>query len=248
MRATNTEPSLGTSALRILVTGASRGLGAALAETAAARGHRVYLAARDAEQLRRRAESIGSRYGVAAGWMAIDLRDATSPARLAAAAEGFLGGIDVLVNNAGSGIFRPLVDWSEADIRDVVALNLVAPMLLARAVVAGMMARGSGHIVDVASDLARRPLAQMAPYVATKAGLLGFGQSMHREVRDRGVRVTTVMPGILDSAFNGAQEGTKDPRWALPTADVAARIVDLLELPPHLTVDELVIHPPCGDY
>lgn len=233
---------------RILITGASRGLGAALAEGAAARGHRLYLAARDRQQLQTRAQAIEQRTGVAVGWMVADLRDPSSSAALAAAAQAHLGGVDVLINSAGSGLYRPLVEWSQAQIGEVVALNLLAPMLLARAVVPGMVARGAGHIVNVASDLARRPLANMAPYVATKAGLLAFGQSLHREVRDHGVRVTTIMPGIIDSAFNGAQEGTQDSRWALPTADVAARIVDLIELPPHLTVDELVIHPPRGDY
>jgi short-subunit dehydrogenase len=111
-----------------------------------------------------------------------------------------------------------------------------------------MLQRGHGYIVDIASDLAQRPLANMAPYVATKSGLLGFGRSLHREVRDRGVRLTTVMPGIIDSAFNGAREGSKDPRWALPPADIAERVADLLELPANVVIDELTIHPAIGDY
>jgi short-subunit dehydrogenase len=122
-------------------------------------------------------------------------------------------------------------------------------MLLAHAVLPAMLARGRGYIVNVASDLARRPLANMAPYVGSKFGLLGFGASLHREVRDRGVRVTTVMPGIIDSAFNDGEEGSRDAaRWALPTGAVAARIVDLLELPREVVIDELTIHPASGDY
>jgi len=131
---------------------------------------------------------------------------------------------------------------------DVLAVNLAAPMLLARALVPGMLARGRGYIINIASDLARRPLANMAPYVASKFGLLGFGASLQREVRDKGVRLTTVLPGVIDSAFNGAQEGSKDRRWALPTAELAARVVDLLKLPPTVALDELTIHPAGGDY
>jgi short-subunit dehydrogenase len=88
----------------------------------------------------------------------------------------------------------------------------------------------------------------MAPYVATKFGLLGFGASLQREVRARGVKVTTVLPGIIDSSFNGASEGSKDARWALPTADLARQVIALLDLPSHVVVDEITLHPADGDY
>ena len=233
---------------RVLLTGASRGLGAALARTLGERGYRGFLAARNEQELRTRADAIERDLKASFGWLAVDLRTAADCRALVAAAQTHLGAVDVLINNAGIGWYRPFIDWSESEISDSLALNLAAPMLLAHAVLPGMLARGRGYIVNVASDLARRPLANMAPYVASKFGLLGFGASLHREVRERGVRVTTVMPGIIDSAFNGAQEGTKDQRWALPTKELAARIVDLLELPYNVAVDELTIHPACGDY
>ncbi|HEU0201023.1 MAG TPA: SDR family NAD(P)-dependent oxidoreductase [Burkholderiaceae bacterium] len=233
---------------RVLLTGASRGLGAALARALAARGYRLFLAARNAEELRTRATALEREHGAPVGCMRVDLRDAADCRALAAAAESHLGGIDVLINNAAIGQYKPVVEWSDVEVLDVLALNLAAPILLARAALPGMLARGRGYIVDVASDLARRPLANMAPYVASKFGLLGFGASLHREVRDRGVRLTTVMPGIIDSAFNEGKEGSKDERWALPTDVVAARIVELLELPYNVMVDELTIHPASGDY
>jgi short-subunit dehydrogenase len=233
---------------RVLLTGASRGLGAALARALAARGYRLFLAARNEPELRVRADAIERDFGAQVGWSRVDLGVAANCRSLVAAAESHLGGVDVLINNAGVGPYKPLLDWSEAEVLDVLALNLAAPMLLARAALPGMLARGRGYIVNVASDLARRPLANMAPYVASKFGLLGFGASLHREVRDRGVRLTTVMPGVIDSAFNGAQEGSKDARGALQTAGLAERVVDLLELPYDVTVDELTIHPASGDY
>jgi short-subunit dehydrogenase len=233
---------------RALVTGASRGLGAALARSLVEAGYRVFLAARDDGELRTRAASIERDFKQPVGWGRADLRTAGACRALVQSAEAYLGGVDVLINNAGVGWYKPFSDWSEGEIGDVVALNLAAPMLLAHAALPGMLARGRGYIVNVASDLARRPLANMAPYVASKFGLLGFGASLHREVRERGVRLTTVMPGVIDSAFNGANEGTKDAVWALPTAAVAARIVSLLDLPYDVVVDEFTIHPAHGDY
>jgi short-subunit dehydrogenase len=233
---------------RVLLTGASRGVGAALARALVERGYRVFLAARNEQELRERARATEHDFKARVGWARADLRTTAECRALVAAAERDLGGIDVLINNAGVGWYKPFVTWSEGEITDLLALNLAAPMLLAQAVLPGMLARGRGYIINVASDLARRPLANMAPYVASKFGLLGFGASLHREVRDQGVRVTTVMPGVVDSAFNGAQEGGKDQRWALPTSGLAERIVDLLALPYDVVVDELTIHPASGDY
>ncbi|HEY6513956.1 MAG TPA: SDR family NAD(P)-dependent oxidoreductase [Burkholderiaceae bacterium] len=234
---------------RVLVTGASRGLGAALAREFCKRGHRVFLVARDAEDLAQLAAEITrSQRAGAATWRAHDLRDVESTEALARAAEHALGGIDILVNNAAIGPYRPFLDNSTQDLHELLALNLEAPMQLTHALLPGMLERGSGHVINIASDLARRPLAQMAPYVASKHGLLGFGASLHREVRGRGVRVTTVMPGVIDSSFNGSVEGSRDQRWALPTAALAQQVVDLSELPATMVVDELVVHPADGDY
>ena len=234
---------------RVLLTGASRGLGAALAREFGTRGHRVFLVARHAGELARLAAEIaGSQGREATAWRAQDLRDLDGIESLARTAEEVLGGIDVLVNNAGIGAYRPFLDNSPRDLHELLAVNLEAPMRLTHALLPGMLARGRGHVINIASDLARRPLAQMAPYVASKHGLLGFGASLQRELRGRGVRVTTVMPGVVDSSFNGDVEGSRDQRWALPTALLAQQVVALAELPATVVVDEIVVHPAEGDY
>jgi short-subunit dehydrogenase len=234
---------------RVLVTGASRGLGAALAREFGARGHRVFLVARGAGELAQLAAEITRSQGVgAAAWRAHDLRDVDGVEALARAAQDAWGGIDVLVNNAAIGPYRPFLDNSLQDLRELLALNLEVPIRLTHALLPGMLARGSGQVINIASDLARRPLARMAPYVASKHGLLGFGASLHRELRGRGVRVTTVMPGVVDSTFDGGVEGSHDPRWALPTAALAQQVVALSELPDTMVVDEFVVHPADGDY
>jgi short-subunit dehydrogenase len=103
-------------------------------------------------------------------------------------------------------------------------------------------------IINIASDLARRPLANMAPYVATKFGLLGFSGSLLREARAHGVKVSAVLPGIIDTAFNGAQEGSKQEAWALRAKVLACQVVDLFELPENVVIDELTIHPLHQDF
>lgn len=234
-------------ARRVLVTGASRGLGAALARGLAARGHPLLLVARDEAQLAQRVDECRAA-GAPASHCAADLAQASACERVVRAAQDVFGGIDVLINNAGIGPYRPFTENTPEDIVRVVALNLTAPMLLAHALLPGMLARGHGHVVNIASDLARRPLARMAPYVASKAGLLGFAGSLHRELRAQGLKVTTVLPGIIDSSFNGAAEGSKEARWAMPTADLARQVIALLDLPPHLVADEIALHPADGDY
>ena len=116
-------------------------------------------------------------------------------------------------------------------------------MLLSHALLPGMIARRRGAIVNVASDLARRYLANMAPYVATKFGLLGFSGSLLREVKQHGIKVMAVLPGIVDTGFGGGAEGSRDESWALRPAALAAQIAGLLELPDNVVIDEVTIHP-----
>lgn len=227
----------------VLITGASRGLGAALARELAVRGYRLMLVARSVDALDTLAAALRAAHGATVETWAADLCDASALQRCADAALQRMGVVDVLINNAGFGHYKPLSEWTPREIGDCTALNLTAPMLLARALVPAMLARRRGMVVNVASDLARRYLANMAPYVASKFGLLGFSGSLLREVKDHGLKVTTVLPGIIDTAFGGGAEGSRDTRGALSPAAVAAQIADLLELPDNVLLDEVTIHP-----
>lgn len=232
----------------VLVTGASRGLGAALGRELLARGHRVVLTARNEAELKQAVDGLRPEHGDRVQWIAADLSDPAAMQALVPQVEQRFGALDGLVNNAGIGAWRPLVEWSPLEVIACVNLNLLAPMLLSRAVLPGMVARRHGMIINIASDLARRPLANMAPYVATKFGLLGFSGSLLREARAHGVKVSAVLPGIIDTAFNGAQEGSKQEAWALRAKVLASQVVDLFELPENVVIDELTIHPLHQDF
>lgn len=231
-----------------LITGASRGLGAALARQLAGRGLNLALVARDGAALRALAAELQSMHNTSVACIEANLADTAATERAAAQALAALGTIDVLINNAGVGSYKPLGEWSAQEIADCNALNLTAPMLLCRTLVPAMAARGGGYVINVASDLARRYLANMAPYVATKFGLLGFSGSLQREFKSQRVKVTTVMPGIIDTAFGGAKEGSRDATWSLRPAELAERIAALLDVSEHVVIDELTIHPLHQDF
>ncbi len=223
-----------------IVSGASRGLGRALALQLAATGHEVLALARDAARLQQLAESCSP------GRIRpcpLDLADAEG---LGLAIEVLLAHhprIDGLINNAGIGSYRPFVEHSEADLRTILQVNLAAPIQLCRALLPQMLARGSGHIINIGSDLGRRPLANMATYVASKHGLTGFSHSLLREVKDAGVRVSLINPGIIDSDFGGGSERSREAHEALSVDTLAALVLQLIGQPVQMVVDEVSVHP-----
>ncbi len=232
----------------VLVTGASRGLGAALAAELLARGHRVVTTARHEGDLARQNHLLREQHGDRINFIVADLSDSVAAQHLVSHVEQRFGALDALINNAGTGTYKPLTEWSAGEVTTCMNVNLLAPMLLTQAVLPGMMARRRGYIVNVASDLARRPLANMSAYVASKFGLLGFSGSVLREAKSHGIKVTAVLPGIIDTAFNGAVQGSKEETWALRPQALASQIAALFELPENVLLDELTIHPQHQDF
>lgn len=228
-----------------IVTGASRGLGRQLVLQLAARGDRVLAVARDAQGLAALAAAGGR--GVVP--VPLDLADAASIRPVLEAAIAAAGGIDGVINNAGIGEYKPFADHGEDELLRIVQVNLGAVIQVCHLVLPHLRARGGGHIVNIGSDLARRPLAKMAAYVATKHGLAGFSHSLLRELKHERIRVSLVNPGIIDTGFGGGVEGSRDAHGALPPAQLAALVIGVLDQPPGIVVDELTVHPlEQGDY
>ena len=223
-----------------IVTGASRGLGRHLALLLAERGHDVLACARDLPRLQALAQQG------AAGRITpcqLDLADsATLGSRLAEAVLA-MPHVSGVINNAGIGWYKPFADHTQAELMATVQVNLMAVMQVCHVLVPRLVAQGRGHIVNIGSDLARRPLANMAAYVATKHGLAGFSHSLLREVKQHGVKVSLVNPGIIDTDFGGASEGSRDAAWSLRPAHLAQLVLQLIEQPGNLLVDELTVHP-----
>ncbi len=177
----------------VVVTGASRGIGEALARRFAERGARVTVVARSGPALASVASAIG---GTA---VTADLSDDSVVDGLVARIEREIGPIDVLVNNAGVETTLPVAVEDPRAIRTVSRVNLEVPMLLTRAVLPGMIARGSGSLVYVSSIAGTAGFPSMAPYGATKAGILNFAAGLRRELLRSPVDVTVVAPGPVDT-------------------------------------------------
>lgn len=224
-----------------LVTGASRGLGRHIALQLARRGVRVAVSARTAAELDRVAAEIHADGGEALA-MPMDVTRWSDVERAVVAVRERLGAISLAVNNAGVGWYKPLTETTIEEIDLTIDVNLKGAIYVTKAVLPDMQQAGYGQIVNIASDLGRRVIPNMAPYVASKFGMMGFAGSLLREVKGRGVKVMTVTPGIIDTFFGGATEGTKDESWSLRPEFVATAIVEMLQLPRHWVVDEWSVH------
>jgi NAD(P)-dependent dehydrogenase (short-subunit alcohol dehydrogenase family) len=178
-----------------LVTGAGRGIGAAVAARLSADGHRVALLARDAGALDRVLESLpGPALSLAA-----DVTDPVAVEGALARLEAEWGPVEVLVSNAGAGTAAPLVHTTDDDWSHMLELNLTAPFRLLRRTLPAMTAQGWGRIVVVASVVAKRGEAQVAAYTAAKHGVLGLVRAAAAEVARTGVTVNAVCPGYVDT-------------------------------------------------
>lgn len=222
-----------------LVTGASRGLGRSIALGLARRGRRVLAVARDPRAL----ATLQTEADGAILPCPLDLADPASLGRGLAAIVDAHGPFDGVVNNAGIGSYRPFLEHNEKELLEVLQVNLGAVMQICHALLPGMLARERGHIVNIGSDLGRRPLARMAPYVASKHGLAGFSHTLLREFKASGIRVSLIQPGLIDTGFGGRSPGDIDPAQCLAPDDLAKIVLELIDSPSSLVIDELTVHP-----
>jgi NAD(P)-dependent dehydrogenase (short-subunit alcohol dehydrogenase family) len=220
-----------------VVTGGSRGIGRALAAALAAEGATVVLTARAAEAAERAAREIGH----GAVGIACDVRHHDQVARLFERVASTAGGTDVLINNAGIGIFGPAADMSPDDWRAVIETNLNGPFYCCREAIPQMRRRGGGDIVNISSLAGKNPFADGAAYNASKFGLNGFSEALMMEVRYDGIRVSYVMPGSVATDFG--RGATEKAGWALTGADVAEGVLDLLRVPRRALFSRIEMRP-----
>jgi short-subunit dehydrogenase len=214
------------SQARIVLTGATGGLGEALAVQLSATGASLLLSGRNLEQLAR----IRLRVGGDCEVLPADLSTAAGIAATARAGQEF--GANVLINNAGVGGFGLLAGQEAANVERILATNLIAPIQLSRAMLPGLLAQDPAAIVNIGSAFGRIPFAGFAAYSATKTGLRGFSQALRRELADTSVRVIHVAPRAIDTPLNSpavvALNKALGNRCDTPEA-VAMQIVRMLQ-------------------
>lgn len=224
------------------MTGASRGIGAATARALATAGARVALIARSAAEL----DALAAELGDGATPIVADLTEVAGLRAAVTQARDALGDSpDILVNNAG--IFRvaPAGEMSSSAFIGTVELNLVVPFRVMRAFLPGMLARSSGHIVNIGSVADRNAFPGNAAYSASKFGLRGLHEVLRAELRGSGVRATLVSPGAVDTALWDVAEAESPPGRFTPRKDmlrpeaVAAAVLYAVTQPADVNVEEL---------
>lgn len=181
-----------------IVTGSSRGIGKAIAEALAAAGHRLLLVARDASALAAVAAGLRAR-GARAETFAADLRDEHAAAAAVAAARAAFGGLDHVVNNAGTAPSDKVENTTPAMLREAFDLHVAAPLAFARAAAAGFKQQGSGCLLHLASTAGLRGYPFTSAYTAAKHGMVGLARALSAELGPAGVRVYAVCPGFVDT-------------------------------------------------
>ena len=225
---------------KAVVTGGSSGYGKGIAAAFAAAGADVWITGRNREKLLAATGEIGARAFHA------DASSGDDWDRLLSE----VGAVDVLVNNAGfGGKIAPLAEQDDADIAAVIATNLTGAILGSARVAKGMANRRRGAIVNVSSVCALHAWPGWSVYTAAKAGLLKFSHALHTEMRPHGVRVSCLIPSWGQTDFNrtagisGASEDPKLAKECISPAELGKIVADLVALPDHLAVPELVVQP-----
>ncbi|MCF2971291.1 SDR family oxidoreductase [Synechococcus sp. Nb3U1] len=232
-----------------LITGASRGIGKAVALTLAQQGIPVALVARshpDLVAVQTEIKALGGRAKV----YPIDLSELSAlPQRLQSLLADF-GSCDVLVNNAGMAYVGPLATLSLSDWQRVIDLNLTAAFLCAQAVLPGMRQRRFGTIVNVVSIAGKRAFPDWGVYCASKFGLMGFSQALAEEERQHGIRVTSLCPGAVNTPIWDTDTVTVsfDRSKMLSAAWVADLIAYIVRLPMGAVVEDLTLMPTGGAF
>lgn len=220
-----------------VVTGGNRGIGRGVAQALANDGYTVALSSRDSAAAKQAAADIGH----GARGYACDVRQHEQVAALFAAVELELGGVDVLVNNAGVGLFAPVTEMSLEDWHAVIETNVNGVFYCTRQAVPRMARRGGGYIFNVSSLAGRNAFPGAAAYCASKHAVNGFSEVLFQEVREHGIRVTYLMPGSVATDFGRGSAAKMD--WALQPEDVGEMVVDLLRTNPRAMHSRVEMRP-----
>jgi NAD(P)-dependent dehydrogenase (short-subunit alcohol dehydrogenase family) len=224
-----------------IVTGGTRGIGRAIAESLLREGANVAICGRSADSTARAVDemqALGQVIGCAA-----DVSDPRQVSTLFEAADRAFGSLDILVNNVGEAVFRKVGDMTVEEWQRSIDVNLNASFYCSREALARFAGRG-GFIVNISSLAGKNAFSGGAGYNAAKAGLNLFSEAMMLDHRYDGVRVTSIMPGSVDTLFSGRKPGAEgDTSWKIAPEDIAEAVVLVLRIPERTTISRLELRP-----
>ncbi len=227
--------------MKVVVTGASKGIGKGIASFLAMDGFEVGAVARSADLLDDLRAGISGEGGTC-HVAACDLRDADSTLAAMDSLAGALGGIDALINNAGIVLRRSVWDIRPEEWHALIDTNVTGMFHATRAVLPRFRQQGRGHIVNISSISGKVPLPGGSAYAASKFAVTGFSQSLLQEVREFGIKVTTIFPGSVDSASH-RHDPNADTTWKVTPEEIGRACAYVLKAAPGTDVSELEIRP-----
>jgi 3-oxoacyl-[acyl-carrier protein] reductase len=223
-----------------LVTGAGRGIGKAIAVALGASSAHVIPTARSENEIRAVAEQIQAAGGRATP-LRLDLTQESSILSVFKQVQQRFGRLDVLVNNAGLGLYGPIRDFRTEDLDKLLAVNLRGAFLCCREALRLMESQKSGYIINVSSVMGFKAYANQAAYAATKHGLVGLTKALAQEAQPHGIRVSIISPGGVDTDLVRAARPDLDPTVLLQPDDIAQTVLYLLSLSDRASVDEVYL-------
>jgi NAD(P)-dependent dehydrogenase (short-subunit alcohol dehydrogenase family) len=224
-----------------LVTGASKGIGLAIAHALVTRGASVVMTARNAEELEAAVGGLNALGQGKAVGVAGDARDYASLERAVAAAVEHFGGLNTLVANAGVGIFKPVHELTLEEWHAVIDTNLTGVFYSVKAA-AKELEKRQGYVFTISSLAGKNPFKLGAAYNASKFGLNGFSEAAMLDLRALGIKVTQIMPGSVATYFNDHTPSEADA-WKIQPEDIAQIVVDLLEMPARTLPSRVEVRP-----
>ena len=225
-----------------IVTGGTKGIGRAIADALVREGVNVCISARSRSEID---ETIGALCALKAGNATGIVSDVCNYSQVKPLFEltvGQFGGLDILINNAGIGLFQTVEEMTPEDFRSVLETNLFGVFYCCHEAIPLMKQRGGGHIINMSSLAGVNAHPKMAAYNASKFGLNGFSEALMQEVRHDNIKVSYIMPGSVNTQFGG-DEPSADQAWQLQPPDIARAVLDLLHNESRALVSRVEIRP-----
>jgi len=213
-----------------VVTGGTKGIGRAIAESLIRSGINVVVSARNAAEIESTTSQLNQLNGGCAVGQLCDVRDHSQVKDLFRKATESFGRVDILVNNAGIGLFSSVEKMAPDDFRAVIETNLFGVYYCCHEVIPIMKRTGGGYIINISSLAGANAHPEMAAYNASKFGLNGFSEALMQEVRHDSIKVSYIMPGSVNTYFGG-DEPSSEQSWQLQPEDVAHVVMELLSFP-----------------
>ncbi len=229
-------------AKRALVTGASKGIGLAIARALAENGADVVICARQQDALDKAASDLRTKAKGKVGGYAADVSKSSEVRRLFEYTDKELGGLDILVNNAGVGIFHSAAEMSVEEWDQVIGINLSGAFYCTREALSRFEQARGGRIINISSLAGKNPFAGGSAYNASKFGLNALSEATMLDHRHDDVAVTYIMPGSVATHFSG-EEGGRGADWKIAPEDIAEIVLGVIRLPKRTLVSRIEVRP-----